>query len=306
MSQRQTLSFLRQRFQEAGIRPVTRHGQNFLIDLNLLELLVNSAQLTAHDVVLEVGTGTGSLTARLAARAGWVVSVEIDKHLHQLAREHLAGCHNVTLLLQDALESKHRFASNVLDIVAERMASLGDAHFKLVANLPYNIATLVITNLLLTPLVPESMTVTIQKELADRIIAKPSTKEYGALSVWIQSQCQVTVIRELPPDVFWPRPKVSSAIIRIVPQQSLRDAIPDLHYFHWFTRTLFQHRRKLLRGSLLQMFGRQLSKQEVDKIIASLGWKPNVRAEQLTWQEVLRLSELLRSEYSSASGTAGG
>jgi 16S rRNA (adenine1518-N6/adenine1519-N6)-dimethyltransferase len=292
---RQTLSFLRRRLEEAGLRPATGLGQHFLIDLNLVEFLAASAEITPGDVVLEIGTGTGSLTALLAQRAAWVVSVEIDKRIHQLAREHLVGHSNVTLLLQDALESKHRIAANILEEVTARMAGFPGSRFLLVANLPYNIATLIITNFLLTPIVPHSMTVTIQKEVADRLVAEPSTKDYGALSVWVQSQCQVRVLRELPPNVFWPRPKVSSAIVRIVPSESLMQAIPDRPYFHWFTRRLFLHRRKLLRGTLMHIFPDLLSREQWMDMLAGLGWPSDVRAEQLTWQDVLRLCESVRA-----------
>ncbi len=294
MSVRQTLSFLRQRFEEVGIRPDTRQGQNFLIDLNLLDILVRAAELEPRDVVLEVGTGTGSLTSRLAAQAGWVITVEIDRHLHQLAREHLAGVTNVTFLHQDALRSKHVVAPNLLEEVSTKMAAIADARFKLVANLPYHIATPLITNLLETPRVPERFVVTIQRELADRLIAKPSSKDYGALSVWVQCQCTVRMLRELPPDVFWPRPKVSSAIVQITPSLPMRQAIPDAAYFHTFVRTVFLHRRKLLRGVLSHMY-KSLTKEAIDELLRSLGWPTDVRAEQLSWQQLLQLSEKMRS-----------
>ncbi|GIW93731.1 MAG: ribosomal RNA small subunit methyltransferase A [Pirellulaceae bacterium] len=298
MSVRQTLSFLRQRFEEVGLRPDTRQGQNFLIDLNLLDVLVRAAELTPQDVVLEVGTGTGSLTARLAAQAGWVVTVEIDRNLCQLAREHLGPAANVTFLQQDALKSKHVIAPELLEHVQDRMSGIPGARFKLVANLPYHIATPLITNLLETPLVPERFVVTIQREVADRLTARPSSKDYGSLSVWVQSQCTVRVLRELPPDVFWPRPKVSSSIVQIIPQAELRQAIADPGYFHKFVRTVFLHRRKLLRGTLAQMYD-DLSKEQVQQILESQGLAADVRAEQLTWQQLLELSEKFRAVHPS-------
>jgi 16S rRNA (adenine1518-N6/adenine1519-N6)-dimethyltransferase len=293
MNNRQTISFLRQRFAEAGIRPVTRHGQNFLVDLNLVRLLVDAARLDKHDVVLEVGTGTGSLTALLAAQAGAVVSVELDLHLHQLALEELYDTPNVTLLRRDVLKSKNKIEPAILELIEERMAQIPGSHFKLAANLPYNIATPVVSNLLSTPITPQSMTITIQKEVAERIMARPSSKDYGALSMWIQSQCEVELIRELPPTVFWPRPKVSSAIIQIRPQPSMRAAIADLDGFHSFVRAIFCHRRKLLRSELITSF-KQLTKQQVDEILLEQGFAADARAEQLTWQQVLALSESVR------------
>ncbi|MCH7729755.1 MAG: ribosomal RNA small subunit methyltransferase A, partial [Planctomycetes bacterium] len=207
-SPRQTVSYLTRRFNEVGLIPDTRHGQNFLVDLNLVELLVRSADIQPDDLVLEVGTGTGSLTAMLAARAGEVITVEIDAHLYQLAAESLVEFSNITMLHQDALRNKNNLHADLLATIRERLnASDGTAkRFKLVANLPFNIATPIVSNLLLTDVVPTSMTITIQKELADRMTACPGTKDYNALSIWMQALCDTEIIRVLPPSVFWPRP----------------------------------------------------------------------------------------------------
>ena len=294
MTHRQTISFLIQRFRDAGVRPDTRHGQNFLIDLNLVQLLAYSAKIERRDVVLEVGTGTGSLTSMLAQRAGAVVTVEISEELLQLAYEELVDFDNVTLLRQDALKNKNHFHPNVLQAVAEQLAVDPKRRLKLVANLPYNIATPVISNLLTTDMVPYSMTVTIQKELADRIGARPRTKDYSALSVWIQSQCAVEVIRVLPPTVFWPRPKVHSAIIQIVPDLNKRGRIPDLTFFHGFVRALFIHRRKFLRSGLLSAYKKELGKPAIDAVLADLGLGADVRAEQLDVEQLLVLCEKIR------------
>src|SRR6478609_2462811 len=229
---RQTKTFLLERFREMGIRPATRHGQNFLIDLNLVQIIVDSAELTSDDVVLEVGTGTGSLTALMAAKAAAVVTVEIDAHLFELASEQLIDLPNVTMLRLDALHNKNTIDDRVMDAVGEQLSVAPNRRFKLVANLPYNIATPLLSNLLLSRHVPHSMTATIQKELAERITALPSTKDYSALSVWIQSQCTAEIVRLMPPSVFWPAPKVTSAILRIVVDPQRRAKICDLQYFH--------------------------------------------------------------------------
>ncbi len=226
-SQRQTASFLRQRFRQIGFRPQSRLGQNFLIDLNLLEVILRAADVQPHDVILEVGGGTGSLTARLAERAAAVVSVELDAQLAQLASDELAEMTNVTLLQQDALRNKNQMHPHVIASVRAQLAQRERATLKLVANLPYSVATPVISNLLASEIVPATMTVTIQKELADRIVAVPRTKDYSSLSVWVQSQCEAWIVRELPPSVFWPRPQVDSAIVQLVlvPEKRSRLAI---------------------------------------------------------------------------------
>ena len=215
MTLRQTTTHLIHRFREAGIRPDPRHGQNFLVDLNLLSLLAETAQPTPDDVVLEVGTGTGALTALLAQSAGSVVTVEIDAALHQLACESLTDFDNITLLQQDVLRNKNQLHTNILQVIRDQLLNPKYNRLKLVANLPYNIATPVVANLLASDLLPTSMTVTIQKELADRMTAQPGTKDYSALSIWIQSQCRIELVRVMPPSCFWPRPKVHSAIIHI-------------------------------------------------------------------------------------------
>ncbi|NIL96347.1 MAG: ribosomal RNA small subunit methyltransferase A, partial [Planctomycetales bacterium] len=221
-----------------------------------------------EDVILEVGTGTGGMTGMLAGRAAAVVTVELDRHLFQMAAEELAGCENVTMLCQDALRNKNTIDKRVLDAVDQQREAGPARHFKLVANLPYNIATPLISNLLAQPSPPQTMTVTIQKELADRLTAQPGTKDYGHLSVWVQSQCEVSLIRILPPTVFWPRPKVESAIVHIVLDPEKRRRIADLDFFHRFTRALFFHRRKYLRSVLVSAFKGQLKKADVDQVLA--------------------------------------
>jgi len=302
-SHRQTISYLTRRFREVGIEPDSRHGQNFLIDLNLVRLLVERADLRANDVVLEVGTGTGSLTALVAARAGAVVTVEVDERMYQLASEELVGFRNVTMLHLDALRNKNRLDERVLAAVGELLSRNPGGTLKLVANLPYNIATPVITNLLAGSVIPRTMTITVQKELADRMMARPSTKDYGALSIWVQCQCRVELVREMPPGVFWPRPKVTSAIVHIEFDESLRERIPDAEGFHQFVRSVFLHRRKLLRSVLAAMLEQELSKPRIDEVMGRLELSPHSRAEELDVSKMIELYGAVRATV--GRGTAG-
>lgn len=288
---RQTLTFLQRRFQEAGIRPETRHGQNFLIDLNLIDVLVEAAQPGPDDVVLEIGTGMGSLTGKLAERAGAVVTVEIDPRLQSMAIEELENFDNITMLLQDALKNKNHLHHKVLDTVREQLEAVPGRKFKLAANLPYNVATPILSNLLTSDPRPVSLTATIQKELADRIVAPPGTKDYSALSIWMQALCDIDIVRILPPQVFWPKPKVHSAIIQIVPNAEKRARIADLEFFHQFVRSLFLHRRKFLRSSLVHVLSDQLSKEGVDEVLEQFGFPTDVRAEQLDVETILALAD---------------
>jgi 16S rRNA (adenine1518-N6/adenine1519-N6)-dimethyltransferase len=282
-----------QRLAEVGIRPKPQHGQNFLIDLNLLNVLVNAAQLEPTDVVLEVGTGTGSLTGLMAPHVAEVVTVEVDPQMHQLASEELIDATNVTLLLKDALAGKHKIDGELLDLLEAKLSVDPRRRLKLVANLPYHIATPLIANLLACRLTPQSMTVTIQKELGERIVAEPGTRDYSALSVWVQSQCDVEIVKIMPPSVFWPRPKVDSAIVRVVVDDAKRAAIADRERFHTFVRSLFLHRRKRLRGVLATLYKEQLSKPEIDAIMQQLGFDPTCRAEELPHADLQRLCEAL-------------
>jgi 16S rRNA (adenine1518-N6/adenine1519-N6)-dimethyltransferase len=301
-TQRQTASFLRNRFAEVGIRPDTRKGQNFLIDLNLVHLLVDAAHLTKDDVVLEVGTGTGSLTALMAQQAAAVVTVEIDPMLQVLASEELIDFNNVTMLQRDVLRNKNNIHDDIFAALSEPMSQPG-RRLKLVANLPYNIATPLISNLLFGPLIPSLMVVTIQKELADRITAEPGSKDYGALSVWVQSVCEAETLRILGPSVFWPRPKVHSAIIRIRPDESKRQQIPDLRFFHTFVRAVFLHRRKFLRSCLLSAVKGQLDKPDVDAIMEQLVLGTTSRTEQLTVSQLQQLAEHVRQAIEAKQAT---
>jgi 16S rRNA (adenine1518-N6/adenine1519-N6)-dimethyltransferase len=293
-SPRQTVSYLTARFREAGIRPDIRHGQNFLIDLNLLDLLLNAADIQPTDVILEVGTGMGSLTSRMAEKAAAVVTVEIDERLYSLASEELAEFSNVLMLQVDALKSKNHLEPEVLAVVKEQLEIDPARRFKLVANLPYNIATPILSNLLTCDVVPVSMTATIQKELAERMIAVPSTKDYSALSIWMQALCDIQIVRVLPPQVFWPKPKVHSAIVHIVPNPAKRERIPDLTFFHDFVRSLFLHRRKFLRGVLVVMLKEKLDKKIIDELLAAFHFREDVRAEQLDVETIFALSEAVK------------
>lgn len=292
---RQTKTYLMARFREMGIAPTNRHGQNFLIDLNLHRLIVDSANLTRDDVVLEIGTGTGGITSELAERAAAVVTVEIDGHLFELASETLIDLPNVVMLHCDALKNKNHFEPTVMDAVGQALAAAPGRRLKLVANLPYNIATPVLSNLLACEHTPHSMVATIQKELADRIIAAPWSKDYGALSVWMQCQADAEIIREMAPSVFWPPPKVTSAIVRIVVDPEKRAQIPDLRYFHEFTKSLFFHRRKFLRANLVASLKKEMDKGGVDEIMTAMNFVDDVRTEQLDVPTLLKLTEAVRA-----------
>ncbi len=297
---RQTQSYLFAKFQAMGIHPQSRLGQNFLIDLNLLHLLHESGRIEPHDVILEVGTGTGSLTAPMSDKAAVVITVDVDPVMQDLARQELFGRKNIRFLQMDILKNKNRLRPEVLDVIREELALPGPEgqprRFKLVANLPYSVATPLISNLLLTDIPPALMCVTIQKELADRIVAKPRSKDWGALSLWTQAQCRTEIIRIMPPSVFWPRPKVDSAIVRLTLDEKRRNKIPDLKFYNEFSRAMFFHRRKFLRAELCSAFKTTITKTRIDEIMDEMEFDANTRAETLPLKTMQRLCELCRQE----------
>src|SRR5262245_3826579 len=289
---RQTLSFLADLFQKHGLRPKKKLGQNFLIDLNLLDVIVRAAELTPADVVLEVGTGTGSLTAQLADRAGAVLSVEVDADFHTLVTaSRFRERPNLVLMHADILRNKNQIQPRVLEKLGEVHGLVSPARLKLGAQLPYVVATPVISNVLLLDLPLERMVVTVQWEIAERLWARPGTKDYGALSVLMQTAADVKLVRRLPPAVFWPRPKVDSAIVLIRPNPERRRAAPALPVLRNFLRDLYAHRRKNLRGALAALPSGRRAKDEVDRLLAELGLDGTLRAETLSVEDHWRLCD---------------
>jgi len=302
---RQTTAFLKRWFAEVGYTIDRRKGQNFLVDLNLLDLLVRSAAIGPDDIVLEVGTGTAALTERLAAAAARVVTVEIDPRLAQLARDRLFDAGNVDFLETDVLAGKHRLAPEVLAAL-ERARADARGRLLLVANLPYCVATPVIANLLALPRPFDEATVTIQRELAERITAPAGSSHAGALSAWVGCQATAEIVRILPPSAFWPRPKVESAILRIVLEPDRRAAIDDLDRFARFVREIFCHRRKRLVGVLARMVAGRDSAEgrgRVETVLAELGIDGGLRAEAVAADDLVRLEAGLAA--AAASGGRG-
>lgn len=287
---RQTLGYIRHRLGERGLTPKSKLGQNFLIDLNLLELVISTAELTLADLVLEVGSGTGSLTAKMVELAGAVLGVEIDPQLFPLVSELLSGHPNLRLLNLDALRRKNELAPEIFAKLAELRELFGTTRFKLVANLPYAVATPVIANLLLSDWVPERMVVTVQWEIAERLTAGPRDPQYGALAVLVQSLAEVSLVRKLPPNVFWPRPQVESAIVMLRPSAEKRAHVGDPQSLRRFLRDLYVHRRKNLRGALAGWPTGRRDKVAVDRMLESLGIDGTRRAEELDLEQHLRLS----------------
>ena len=278
----QTLSEIRDLLASAGLRPHKKLGQNFLIDGNLMTKIVEAAGLDPHDTVLEIGAGTGSLTEMLLERADHVVAVELDRGLAELLTDRLAGRDNLTLLHEDVLQTKSQIAPVVLDALRH---AAGERPALLVANLPYHIASPILIDLLLCDVPFRCFCFSVQREVADRIAAKPSTKDYGPISILLQLCGTVHRITHLPPQAFWPAPKVESTALRIDIDLSRFPAKTLLRQFSDLLRLAFSHRRKTLNYNLRQ----QYEPAEFGPACAAAGIDPGIRAEALSpeqWYEL--------------------
>lgn len=286
-----------------GLEAKSKLGQNFLIDLNLMDLVVRAAEITRDDAILEVGTGTGGLTHRLIELAGAVLSVEIDSGFHALAKRTVAGqCSHVRLVRGDILRSKNELNAEVTQAWLEVAKAGNTKNLKLVANLPYAVAVPVMANLLVLGPVPALQVGMVQWEIAERLAAQPGQSAFGAISVLAQSLTRVSIVRRLPPKAFFPAPKVDSAIVKLESNMEARAAlearlmgtgeVPPVVRWRNFLRDLYCHRRKNLRGALISLPNQTLSKPEVDQRLAQAGMDGSLRAETLPIDTHIQLCEL--------------
>lgn len=282
----QTLSEIRALLAAAGLRPRHRLGQNFLIDLNLMRKLVAAAQPSPGDVVLEVGAGTGSLTEMLLDRGAHVVAVEVDRGLAALLRKRLENRPALTLIEADALAGKHRLNPRIHEALAARAAAPGGRRM-LVSNLPYQIATPLLIDLLCDTPPLDRIVCTIQKEVGERLTARPRSAAYGPVSVLAESLATVEQLALFKPEAFWPRPKVESVMVRLTPHPPERVELDELPAFAAFVHQAFQQRRKMLR---------RLARQREDgpallAALQRLGISPQARPEELSapqWRSLFR------------------
>ena len=298
----QSVSVVRGLLAGAGLFPSRRLGQSFLIDRHAMERLVASAELTEEDLVLEVGTGTGGLTGYLLAQAGHVVTVEIDSRLADIARGVLGyDSERLTLVAADALRSKHELDPEMTDALLGAWQTGRFARFKLVANLPYVIATPLVADLRLFRLRAERMCFTVQRELADRMLASPGGPEYGWLTVLIASLSRAELLGNISPTCFYPRPKVTSSIVRLFPvaefpQPQRLEAFTDLVNY------LFQHRRKTLAHNLRDLAKRAGAEWSAEEVLAAASVTPMSRAQELSTQAFWRMTDALLARTRNEGG----
>lgn len=260
-----------------------KFGQNFLIDSHVLEKIVEAAQITPEDCVLEIGPGIGTMTQYLAESAREVVAVEIDRALIPILQDTLSAYDNVTVLNEDIMKV------DVWQIVRERNQG---RPIKVVANLPYYITTPIVMSLLESHVPLQSITIMVQKEVADRMQVGPGTKDYGALSLAIQYYAEPEVVARVPANCFMPRPNVDSTVIRLTRYQEPPVEVQDEKYLFSLIRASFNQRRKTLVNGLSNGLG--ISREQVTAALEEMGLSATVRGETLTLEQFARLSNLLR------------
>ncbi|MDE6063306.1 MAG: 16S rRNA (adenine(1518)-N(6)/adenine(1519)-N(6))-dimethyltransferase RsmA [Lachnospiraceae bacterium] len=263
-----------------------KYGQNFLVDTHVLEKIMDAAEITKEDCVVEIGPGIGTMTQYLAERAGAVVAVEIDKKLIPILEETLAAYDNVTVLNEDIIKV------DLNRIVEEKN---GGRPVKVVANLPYYITTPIIMSLFENHIPLKSVTVMVQKEVAERMQAGPGTKNYGALSLAVQYYAKPEVVANVPPNCFIPRPNVGSAVIRLTRYEEYPIAVKDENLLFALIRASFNQRRKTLANSLSNAGNLSLSREQVAAALEKMQLSPTVRGEALTLAQFAELADLLCS-----------
>ena len=261
-----------------------KFGQNFLIDTHVLEKIVEAAEVGPEDFVLEIGPGIGTMTQYLGERARQVLAVEIDNNLIPILKETLSGYHNVEILHGDILKQD-------IQAIADRYN--GGKPIKVVANLPYYITTPIIMGLFESHVPLANVTVMVQKEVADRMKAKPGTKEYGALSLAVQYYANPYLAANVPPNCFMPRPNVGSAVIRLDCLSKTPVEVKDEKLMFRLIRASFNQRRKTLQNGLTNSGELNFSKEEIGQAIEKAGLPPSIRGEKLGLEEFARLSDVL-------------
>jgi 16S rRNA (adenine1518-N6/adenine1519-N6)-dimethyltransferase len=306
----QTKQQIQQLLASAGVEPNKRLGQNFLVDLNLMRLLVDNANIGGGDIVLEVGCGTGSLTQALAERSAKVVAVELDETLAKIAARELANASNVEIFNADILENKNTIDRNISNAI--KLARKGrSGKFLLVSNLPYSVASPLMMNLITGAVVADAMYVTVQREVAERMTAAPGDRHYGTLSIHIAATGDIKTERVLKPTVFWPAPQVSSAMISFVRKAEKVSRIQNMELLGEVVNLFMQHRRKMVKActrfvARLGAKPRAGKLAEIDiwpEIFGKCSIDPHSRPEQLTPEDFIAISNLC-NECLMSNGTS--
>ncbi len=264
-----------------------KFGQNFLIDTHVLDKIVESAGITKDDCVLEIGPGIGTMTQYLAESARKVIAVEIDSNLIPILEDTLSAYDNVQVLNEDILK---------VDIEALAKEQNEGRPMKVVANLPYYITTPIIMGLLEGEAKVDSITIMVQKEVADRMQMTPGSKEYGALSLAVQYYAKPEIVANVPPNCFMPRPNVGSAVIRLSLYEKPPVEVKDSKYMFQLIRASFNQRRKTLVNGL-QNGGLGLTKDEILAALSEMGLSEMVRGETLSLEQFALLSDILQKNH---------
>ena len=287
----QTKQQIQQLLDSMGVRPNKRLGQNFLIDLNLIKLLINSADIKNSDCVIEVGCGTGSLTEAIAQHNCKTIAVEVDQTLAKIAKKQLADMENVQILQTDILENKNTITSHISQALNKARENT-PGRLMLVANLPYSVASPVMINLTIAPVFVDCMYVTVQKEVALRMTASAGNNNYGTLSIILNAVGQVKIIRVLKPSVFWPKPQVDSAMVSFIRDNEKVRRIKNISLFSEVVRLFMQHRRKMLKACCKFAPPNLAKITNWPEIFTICSVDPKARPEKLTPEDYIAIANL--------------
>ena len=261
-----------------------KYGQNFLIDEHVLNKIIAAAELTEDDYVIEIGPGIGTMTERMAPECRHVTAIEIDKELIPILSETLSGFDNVDIINEDVLKV------DLNKLIAERN---DNKPVKVVANLPYYITTPIIMSLLENKIPIDTITVMVQKEVADRMMVGPGTKDYGALSLAVQYYAKPYIVANVPMNCFIPRPNVASAVIRLTCHKEPPVTVKDEKLMFNLIRASFNQRRKTLINGISNFSGLSFTKEQVARALNSIGLSENIRGEALDLEKFAKLSDAL-------------
>lgn len=262
-----------------------KFGQNFLIDTRVLDKIIAAAGITKEDFVLEIGPGIGTMTQYLCENAREVTAVEIDKNLIPILADTLSAYDNVEVIHDDILK---------VDINRLAQEKNHGNPIKVVANLPYYITTPIIMGLFESHVPIDSITIMVQKEVADRMQVGPGTKDYGALSLAVQYYAKPEIVANVPPNCFMPRPNVGSAVIRLTRHKQVPVQVEDEKLMFGIIRASFNQRRKTLVNGLNNAPEIPLGKEQILQALEELGWNPNIRGEALSLEQFAQLSNMLK------------
>ena len=269
---------IKEELKKNNLRPQRKFGQNFLIDGNIADIIINTLNIKKSDVIVEIGSGLGSLTHLIAAEAKKVIAVETDTKLLDISKNLLSAYNNIEFINKDILETSFNISEN----------------YKVAGNIPYYITTPVILFLLAITPSPELFVLMVQKEVAQRLTAKSGSKAYGSLSIFVQYKCRVEIVRYIKKTTFYPQPDVDSALVKFTLLEKPPVKVKNERLFFDIIRAGFMYRRKMLINAISRYSNLGIAREELEKAFEYFKLSPSIRAEKLSMSELADLSNYIK------------